>query len=267
MLKLFSANPKFRSLLAYSTFAGIGGGMFGMFMMWAIHAEFQNPIYTGLAGFMFAAPAVASFIIGPSVDRWNKAAILRVCTIIKLCAVVMLIAMPLWFQPVAWFYLATILVFSSASVFSSPAYTAILPRIVDGEDLITANAFMQIVGTLGGLGVGVVLFVLLRDGAEFVLVYGVNAAVLLVAFVSTLFLREKAQIDAETATKAHKITLKTYFAELAVGFNAVRRGVMLHTFVVPIFFGIFASMAAVNLPMFVQIHTGNASDYIILMTA
>ena len=263
MLKLFSTNRNFRSLLMYSTFSGIGNGIFGMFMIWAIHAEFQNTIYTGLAGFMFAAPAVFSFIVGPSVDRWNKAAILRVCTFIKLCAVSMLLLLPLINAAGVWPYLAIILVFSSTSVFSSPAYTAILPRIVDGEDLITANATMQVTGIFGGLGVGVVLFMLMREGAAFAMVYAVNAAVLFLALVATFFLRKAKTQDSDA--KPAKMTLKTYFAELAVGFNTVRRGAMFHILVVPIFFGLFASMVAVNMPMFVQIHTGNASDYIILM--
>ena len=49
MLKLFFENHNFRSLTLFTTFGGIGRGMFSIFMMWAIHAMYENPIYTGIA--------------------------------------------------------------------------------------------------------------------------------------------------------------------------------------------------------------------------
>jgi len=264
MTELFSKNRNFRSLLLFSTFSGIGRGIFSMFMVWVVHAIYQNPMYTGIAGFMFSAPLVASFIVGPFVDRWNKVTVLRITGFIKLCVTIALFltAHIMDDYPGAWLFFLAILIFSISSLFSTPAYTALLPRVVDGKDLIKANALMTMVGVVCGLGVGALLYILLDGGAEFAVAYGVNSAVLLLALLFAALLHSNESYDNETTSD--KSSLAIYLNELKTGFSFVKKGVMLPLVTAAVSMNFFARVAYVNLPMFAELHFGTASGYIIL---
>ena len=255
MSKLYSTYPNFRGFALFSALSGVGRGMFAMFMMWAVHAMYHNPVYTGLAGFMFTAPLAVSFLVGPFVDKWRKVTILQVATVVKLCTVLLILAAHMYLAAGIWFYLAAILIFSIAGLFSAPAATALLPHMVDSENLAKANATINILGVLGGLGVGVALYRLLQQGVDFALIYGVNGGILALALLCALIL----QRDATRSPGG-----KTYFADLAKGFAFVKKGVML-----PVVFFLsgmtfFSQSAYVNLPMFAELHLGTASGYILL---
>ena len=84
-------------------------------------------------------------------------------------------------QPQCLALLLSILIFSIASLFDRPAYTALLPRVVKGEDLVTVNVFINTTGIIGGFGIGSLLYILMMRGADFTLIYGVNVTVLLIS--------------------------------------------------------------------------------------
>ena len=256
MLKLFFANRNFRNFTLFSTFGGVGHGMFAMFMMWAIHAMYQNPMYTGLAGFMFSAPLVISFIAGPFVDRWNKVMVLRVVEFVKFCMALLILAAHLFLEAGVLLYLVAILIFSIASLFGTPARTVLLARIIEGEDIVKANALIQMTGIVSGLGIGVVLYMLMQQGADFALVYGVNAAVLVLALLISMFLHSD--------ELSNKLAKKSYLSDLKTGFSFVKKGVMLPVAVFMVSMSVFAETAHVNFPMFAEVHLGTASGYILL---
>jgi len=262
MLKLFAQNRNFRSLLLFVTFGGIGRGMFSIFMMWVVHALYQNPMYTGLAGFMFGAPLVASFIFGPLVDRWDKAKVLRVVEFVKFCVVIIILLAHIFYYPGIWLLLPAILIFSIASLFGSPAFTALLPRIVDGEDLVKANVLINITSVAGGLGLGAGLLILMAGDANFAWIYGINATVLLVSVLFALMLRYKEPVDAEKRNGGSALT--SYLDELKTGFSFVKAGVMLPIVVTTMSMSFFSDVVYVNFPMFAEVHLGTASGYVLL---
>ena len=262
MLKLFAQNRNFRSLLFFSTFGGIGRGMFSIFMMWVVHALYQNPMYTGIAGFMFGAPLVASFIFGPLVDRWNKVRVLRIVELVKLCVVILILVSHIFFYLGPWFIFLAILVFSIASLFGSPAFTAMLPRVVDGEDLVKANVFMNITGIAGGLGLGAGLLILMAGEADFTWVYVINAAVLILSVLFAVFIRSEE--PATPTADDSKGAFKTYLSELKTGLTFVKTGVMLPLVVVIVSMSFFADVAYVNFPKFAEVHLGTAFGYVLL---
>ena len=260
MLKLVNENSNFRNFLLFQTFSNIGGGIFGIFMMWAVHSQYQNPFYTGIAGLMFALPSAASFIIGPYVDMRNKVKIIRAACFAQVCAVALLLTVSNIYEPGVWFTHLMIFIVSVARIFDAPARTSLLPKIVSGEDLIKANALIRLVATVGGLGIGVLLYVMMYDGAGFEVVYGINTAVLFLALIFSFFVRGKFQEAVE-----NKINFKAYFNELKVGLKFIKRGIMLHLMTAFVFMGLFANVSSVNLPMFAEVHTGSASGYILLV--
>ena len=261
MLKLFSENKKFRNYLMFTVFNSVGGGIFAIFMIWVIHSQYQNPFYTGLAGFMFAVMTITNFIVGPFVDRRNKANLLRTTCFVSFIVVSLILAASLTYMPGVWFLLAMILIKAAAGLISRPAGTALMPRIVGSEDLIKANALMSIVSIFVGLGIGAFLYVAMVRGADFTLVFAVNAAVLLIALAFSFFIDSAESIKSESKSTA---PLKAYFSELKEGFAFVKGGVIMLLALAVLAQDIAASVAYVNVPMLAQIHTGEASAYIIL---
>jgi len=262
MLKLFLENHNFRSLTLFTTFGGIGHGMFSIFMMWAIHAMYQNPMYTGIAGFMFGAPMVAGFLVGPFVDRWDKVRVLRFAEFTNLFVVVLMLVSHLHLTVGVWFYFAAIFIFSASSMFSGPAHTALLPRVVDSDDLVKANAATNIFGIIGGLGLGAVLFALSDGELNFTRFYGIISALLFVASLFTFLLRYKESIGEQISSNESKAPLKTYLNELGEGFSFIKKGAMLFFAVAFMAMSFFSNVAYVNFPMFIDLRLGSASGYI-----
>ena len=263
MLKLFVENSNFRSFLLFQAFSSIGSGMFGIFVMWAIYIQFQNPFYLGIAGFMFVFPNIASFIVGPLIDRCSKVTFIRIACFVKLLTICFL-SIFYDYQHGVWFLHLAILAVSIAGVLGIPAGAALLPRIVNMEDLIKANALIMIVSTITGLSVGALLLAIMVDNTNFERVYAINTGILLIALILSVFIR--GQELQEPETKVGELLLKTYFAELKIGIKFIKQGVIWHLTLAFIFVNLFTEVASVNLPLFAETHTGTASGYIILMT-
>jgi len=262
MIKLFLQNRNFRSLLMFSTFSGIGQGMFSIFMMWALHAIYQNTIYTGIAGFMFGAPLIMSFLVGPLVDRWNKAKVLRVVEFIKFCVVTLVLIAYMFLYIGPWFFFLAIFIFSIATMFGNPAFTALLPRVVDSEDLVRANVAMNIAGIAGGLGLGLTLMAMSAGELEFTQFYSVNSALLFFSTLFALFVQYKEPI--EVVAKESKTALKAYISELGEGFSFIKKEAMLFLTIAVVSLSFFGNIAHVNFPMLIEVRLGDASSYMLL---
>ena len=257
MSKLFLENRNFRTFVLYQTFNGIGYGIFSMFIMWAVHAQYQSTLYTGIAGVMASLPYVVSFTAGPFIDKRGKIALMRITCFARLCIVGTLVAATFaGIQVGAWFFFPAILLFGVTAMLSGPSGTAFLPTIIDGDDLMKANASINIFAVITGLAVGVFLYRAMAGGVDFLQIYVVNAAVLAIAVLFSILLKgPKAQV-AKTAGK--------YFDELKIGFGYVRHGVVGHLIIVFMALTIFWDMAYVGLPMFAEVHAGAATGYILL---
>lgn len=248
--------------MIFSAFSGVGRGIFTIIILWVIHYQYQNPFYTGLAGFMLAVMTIGSFLVGPFVDRHNKANLLRADCLISLIVVCLTLIAFLTYLPGVWFLLLMTLIKAATELIGNPARTAILPRIVDGEDLMKANALKNIVNIIAGLGFGGFLYVAMSRGGDFALVFAVSATLLLVALIFAIFIKSN-EVE-KTELKTDKTPIKAYFSELKEGFTFVKSGVLMFLLVAVLAMDIAASVAYVNLPMFAQVHTGQASGYIIL---
>jgi len=263
MFKLFLANRNFRNLTLFSTFGGVGRGLFSIFMMWAIHAMYQNTVYTGIAGFMFGVPLVAGFLVGPFVDRWNKTIVLRLAEFTKFCVVAVMLMVHLYFYVGVWFYFLCIFIFSAAAMFSSPAFTALLPRVVDGEDLVTANATMNIFGIIGGLGLGAIIIAMPSDELDFAWLYGITAVLLFIAALFTFIFRYKQSATENYEVAESKTLLRTYFGELGEGFSFIKRGALLFFTAAIMGISFFGDIAYVNFPRLIDVRLGSASGYML----
>jgi len=258
MFKLIKENKNFRKMAVFSTFVGIAQVMLGMFMMWVVHATYQNPIYTGIAAFMLVAPMALSFVVGPLVDRWNKATVIKFATLAELLAVGGLLFSYLVYYPGVWLFFAVIFLFRTAQTFGSPAFSALMPKVIDGSDLPAANSSLNIIAILAGLPFAAIMFLTMGNEGGFGMIYMIMAGVLVLGLLSSFFLPN------DKSEQADRYATKTYFKELGAGFSFAKVTVLFPLMVATISMSFFADVAYANFPAFAELHMGDASGYILL---
>jgi len=259
MIALIKSSGQFRVFLLYQIFSALGNGIFSIFMMLSVHLIYGNIVYTGIAGFLMSAPRIIAFIVGPVVDRSNQVNIMRVTTLLEFGMLALLAFTPLLESLGVIIMFAVIIVFSFAAMFESPAGTALLPRIVKENEILTANSLINIAAIVGGILVAVLLVAVLGQEDNFRLVFGVSTCFLAGAFIFSLFLKNP-QSEAKPGGKpAHN-----FRADLVAGMKFLRRNVLLFFVVADVAFVFMAQGAYVNRPAFIEYYAG-AQGYIIIV--
>jgi len=259
MITLLKESKMFRLFLGYRLFSGLGGGVFQIFMLLSVHLIYENPMYTGIAGFLIAFPFIFSFAVGPVVDKNKKPTIMRWTTLLEFATLALLAFTPLHEQIGILFMFAVILVFSIAALFERPSATALLPQIIQDENIVKANSLIQIVQLLGGIGVAALLIITLREGANanFSFIYGISAVFLIIAFLFALFVKE---LDKKEANA--KPETSNYISDLKAGAKFLRHNVLLFIVIAFVSMSVFAEITSVNRPEFYEYYAG-AQGYII----
>jgi len=257
MLELLKQNKMFRVLLAYQFFSSIGGAMFSMFILLSVHLIYDNAVYTGIAGFLMAAPFIFSFAVGPIVDRRNKITIMRLTTFLEFSVLSVLAFTPLQEYFGVLFMFAVIFLYSIAALFEAPAGTALLPQVVEEEKIMQANSLINIIAMVGGIAIAAVLFSSLRDEVNFVFLYGFSAVFLALSFFFSLFLKNPAEKKSD-----EKASAQNYLQDLKEGARFIRRSVLLYTTIAVVVIGFAAEIAFVNRPQFLEYHAG-AQGYVL----
>ena len=267
MFKLFKQNLKFRFLLMYQFFSSIGGAMFAMFILLSVHLIYQNPIYTGIAGFLMAAPRIISFAVGPIVDRRNKLTIIRLTTFLEFMVLSLLAFTPLLDQLGILFMFAVVFAYNIAALFENPAGTAMLPQIVHEEEILEANSLINVISMAGGIAIGIVLLVSLGGDVNFRFLYGFSAVFVALAFVSSLFLRNAAEVTTTPSTTTDKPAAPQYIQDIKEGAMFIRHNILLYTILALVIMYFVGEITYVNRPMFLEYHVG-AQGYVLfsLMT-
>ena len=127
---------------------------------------------------VFVAATIPNLLLAPVagayVDRWNQRDVMIVSDLLRAAVV---LVMPIAVVTSVWLVYPLIFLVTSISIFFRPARVAVLPRIVDDDDLLTANSalwagetFADVVGyPLAGLFVGFL-------GAALPLAFWIDAA-------------------------------------------------------------------------------------------
>ena len=268
MKELFATNGQFRLFLVYQLASGLGGGIFQLFMLLSVHLIFQNPMYTGIAGFLIAAPFIFSFMVGPVVDRRNKVTIMRLTTLLEFVVLAMLVVVPFQTGIGVFFMFTVILIYNCAALFETPAGTSLLPQIVPPDKIMQANSLINMVSLVGGIGIAIIIMTALGDGlmggeaADVRVLYGLSAGFLALAFGVALFLRDPAFADKGTSQTDAPAVKHNYLEDLKAGAAFIRRSVLLF-FAIGMIARVFvAEIAYINMPAFAEYHVG-AQGYII----
>jgi MFS family permease len=141
----------FRKLL-WIRLTGQGGD--GVFQAALVASVVFNPDQQNTARGLLAASVVTIVpftLIGPFVgvfiDRWSRRRILTIAPLLKIAVVPLALFDPLHWPTKIFFY-GGVLAVLSINRFQLSAASAVVPRLVPAEDLLTANAVATVGGTL-----------------------------------------------------------------------------------------------------------------------
>jgi len=260
MLELLKQNKRFRVLLSYQFFSAIGGAMFSMFILLSVHLIYENPIFTGIAGFLMAAPRIISFSVGPIVDRRNKVTIMRLTTFLEFLVLALLAFTPLKESFGVLFMFAVIFVYNMAALFENPAGTALLPQIVQEDEILRANSMINIIAMAGGIMIGIILFSAVRDDVNFTFLFGFSAVFIALAFCCSLFLKKP-------GIKKIANAKPNYATDLKEGAKFIKSSLLLYAIIAVVAMGFFGEMSYVNRPQFLEYHVGAQGYVVYIMMA
>ncbi len=112
---------------------------------WLVYTLTGSPFLLGLTAFLNGAPILLlSLFGGVAADRMDRRKILAVSQYIQMLAA-MILAVLLWLDVIeVWHIMAAALMNGIGQAFGGPAYQALIPSLVDKEDLQNAVALMSI---------------------------------------------------------------------------------------------------------------------------
>ena len=147
-----------RLLLTGSTVSLAGDGVYAVAMAVAV-------LHVGGTASALAAMAVANLVPrvafgllgGVLADRVSRRGLLAVCDLVRLVVVAGLAAILLADDPPLWALLVLVAPLGAASGAAAPTFSALLPDLVDGDELVAANGLLGSVSPLAQMVAGPVL--------------------------------------------------------------------------------------------------------------
>lgn len=139
MKRLFR-HADFRRLFFGRLVTNAGDSLYAVAAMWLVYDLTGSTVYTGLAGVLTMGPQALQVFVGPVVDRWP---IRRTLVVTQLVQGVLVLTIPLaaflglLSAPLVLVVMPLVSLFNQ---FVYPAQTAVLPRIVEEDELTDANA-------------------------------------------------------------------------------------------------------------------------------
>jgi MFS family permease len=139
-------NPSFSALWAGQIISLFGDRVNQIALAAFVFELTDSALLTALMFFVATVPNLfLSPIAGTFVDRWDQKQVLVVSDILR-AAVVLLVPVAILLN--VWIAYPLVFLLTTISIFFRPARQAILPRIVDEEDLLSANSAMWVAETI-----------------------------------------------------------------------------------------------------------------------
>lgn len=134
------ADTDFRRLFTGRLVTNAGDSLYYVAAMWLVWELTHDPVYSGVAGFLTMGPSALQFLFGPLVDRWD---IRRILVGTQAVQAVLVLVIPLAAYTghlSVWLVLAVMPTLALVNQLVYPAQSAVLPRIVEQDDLVDANS-------------------------------------------------------------------------------------------------------------------------------
>ncbi len=203
-MRLFLALRRrdFALLFAGQTVSRVGDFVYQIALAWWVLTKTGSAASMGTVMICSFAPMLVFFLVGGiAVDTRNRIAIMLVSDVIRGILVLVVAAMACAGRLEMWEICAVALAFGTADAFFNPAFAAVLPSLVEPQDLPSANALSSLslqLGRIVGPALGSATIALLGIGAAF----GLNGLSFLVAGACLLPLLRRSGATAR-ANPAH----------------------------------------------------------------
>jgi MFS family permease len=225
--------------------------------LWAIYWHLrtlsdQPVIISGIGLARFLPIIFLSLIAGVAADRFNRRK-MTIVTQICLGLVAMILGlMTAWESISIWLIFGLMIVQSVAVAFDIPARQALIPSLVQREDLASAYSLTSIASKVGGiLGPGISGIVIAYFGLQWV--YWINAVSFLAVIFALVAIGDIPSINLSTST-----TFKTTIGDIREGINFIKNSPVIFSAMILDFFGSFFSSANTLLPFVARdiLHVG-----------
>ncbi len=219
-------NPSFSALWVGQIISLFGDRVNQIALAAFVYELTDSALLTALMFFVATVPNLfLSPIAGTFVDRWDQKQVLVVSDILR-AAVVLLVPVAILLN--VWVAYPLVFLLTTISIFFRPARQAILPRIVDEEDLLSANSAMWVAETIADVinyPLAGLFVVFLRDSLALAfwfdsVTYLASAGLIATIVVPPLIRRAAAAArpgDAETAGETAGETPRTDEGRTSVG--------------------------------------------------
>lgn len=201
-------NPSFSALWAGQIISLFGDRVNQIALAAFVFELTDSALLTALMFFVATVPNLfLSPIAGTFVDRWDQKQVLVVSDILR-AAVVLLVPVAILLN--VWVAYPLVFLLTTISIFFRPARQAILPRLVDEEDLLSANSAMWVAETIADVinyPLAGLFVVFLRDSLALAfwfdsVTYLASAGLIATIFVPPLVRRAAAARSGEDARSA-----------------------------------------------------------------
>ncbi|WP_224333221.1 MFS transporter [Haloprofundus halobius] len=143
-MKQLLRNAPFRRLFLGRLVTNAGDSVYYIAAMWLVYDLTGDPAVSGLAGFLSAAPSGLQFLAGPLVDRWNLRRVLVGTQLLQFTLILAIPAAAALGHLSAPLVLVVMPLLSLTNQFVYPAQSAALPRIVERDELVSANSLFSL---------------------------------------------------------------------------------------------------------------------------
>jgi MFS family permease len=137
---------EFRLLWTGMTVSLLGDGIFLIAMAWQAYALWNAPAALSILGIGMAIPTIAFLLPGGVLsDRLDRRLVMLAADVGRAIVMALLAALSLAGVLTFWQLVALVAVYGVGTAFFTPAFDAIVPDLVPGDDLAAANALDQFV--------------------------------------------------------------------------------------------------------------------------
>ncbi len=195
----------------------LGNGIYFVAVAWEAYSLSNSPTALSVVGVAWTLPTVLLLLVGGALsDRVERRRLLLCASLVEAGAIGAIGGLAVAGDLRLWMLLVLVAVYGAAEAFFNPAFAAIVPSLVDVEELAAATALDQFVRPLAvqilGPAIGGALVAVSGPGGAFL----VDAATFLVS-VGTLLAMRGAGLRSAPARSA-----RTALGEIAEGFRFVR---------------------------------------------
>lgn len=140
----FPSGANYLKLLSGRVLTNAGDSLYAVAALWLVFELTGSTAFTGLAAFLFRAPTTVQFLAGPLVDRWPVRRTLVATQAVQAVFVLSIPVAALADALNVWLVLVLIPVLASMNQFVYPAQNAVLPRVVDDDEIVRANSLFTL---------------------------------------------------------------------------------------------------------------------------